>query len=197
VELARLPVLKTERLTLRVVGPEAAQACVNFQRENAAFLEPWEPPMRPDALDPAAVAAWRAHAVTHARNGTAYSFALALGDTEDESAPIAGWLNFTNIVRGVFQACYLGYKLDRRMQGHGLMTEAARAGIAFVFETVRLHRIIANYMPHNQRSAQVLRRLGFTVEGHAKSYLFIAGAWRDHVLTSLVNPAVAPPPGYE
>jgi ribosomal-protein-alanine N-acetyltransferase len=46
---------------------------------------------------------------------------------------------------------------------------------------------MANYRPQNERSARLLERLGFTREGLAKDYLFIDGAWRDHVLTSLTN----------
>jgi ribosomal-protein-alanine N-acetyltransferase len=46
---------------------------------------------------------------------------------------------------------------------------------------------MANYMPANERSGKLLKRLGFTVEGYARDYLFIAGAWQDHVLTSLAN----------
>jgi [ribosomal protein S5]-alanine N-acetyltransferase len=34
----------------------------------------------------------------------------------------------------------------------------------------------------------LLARLGFVVEGVAKEYLFIDGAWRDHVLTALRAP---------
>jgi ribosomal-protein-alanine N-acetyltransferase len=106
---------------------------------------------------------------------------------------IIGWLNFTNITRDVFQASNMGYKLSERAQHRGYMTEAARAGIDFAFGTSRLHRIMANYQPHNLRSSAVLRRLGFKTEGYAKAYLFINGEWRDHVLTSLVNPEnVAP-----
>jgi len=51
-----------------------------------------------------------------------------------------------------------------------------------------VHRIHANYMPHNRRSGAVLRRLGFVVDGFARDYLQINGRWEDHVLTSLINP---------
>ncbi len=98
---------------------------------------------------------------------------------------IIGLCNFTQIFRGAFQACYLGYKIDEEYEGKGIMFEALRALIAYVFEELNLHRIMANYMPSNMRSARLLHRLGFLVEGHAKNYLLINNKWEDHVLTAL------------
>jgi ribosomal-protein-alanine N-acetyltransferase len=73
------------------------------------------------------------------------------------------------------------------------MFEAARAGIRYIFEAVRLHRIMANYMPRNARSGALLQRLGFVVEGSARNYLYINGKWEDHLLTSLTNPSEVTP----
>ncbi|MCJ8298752.1 MAG: 30S ribosomal protein S5 alanine N-acetyltransferase, partial [Pseudomonadales bacterium] len=53
----------------------------------------------------------------------------------------------------------------------------------------KLHRIMANYIPENVRSAKVLEKVGFKKEGYSPSYLKIAGKWQDHVLTALINPA--------
>src|SRR5215218_9941972 len=106
-----------------------------------------------------------------------------------EGAPVVGTCNYTNVVRGPFLACHLGYQIARAREGRGLMTEALRATNAFVFESMRLHRIMANYRPENERSGRLLDRLGFVREGLAKDYLFIDGAWRDHILTALTNPA--------
>ncbi len=129
----------------------------------------------------------------------AYRFGIFARDTGADG-PLLGTCNFSDIVRGLFQACYLGYALGERHQGQGYMTEALRAAIDFMWSNVKLHRIMANYMPHNARSANVLANLGFTIEGRADNYLFIDGAWRDHVLTSLTNPhpiapALATAPG--
>jgi [ribosomal protein S5]-alanine N-acetyltransferase len=182
-----VPQIETNRLTLFIAGPDDADRLIRFNRDNEAFLRPWEPPMSKRSFERIPVADTRARAVTDARAGTSFSFAFAArgagGDT-----PILGLCNFTNVIRGIFQACFLGYKLDERSQGQGYMTEALTATINYMFTEQRLHRIQANYMPHNQRSAAVLRRLGFTIEGTARKYLFIGGEWRDHVLTSLTNP---------
>jgi ribosomal-protein-alanine N-acetyltransferase len=49
---------------------------------------------------------------------------------------------------------------------------------------------MANYVPTNERSGRLLRRLGFVVEGYARDYLFIGGRFQDHVLTALTNGAL-------
>jgi ribosomal-protein-alanine N-acetyltransferase len=45
--------------------------------------------------------------------------------------------------------------------------------------------VAANYMPRNERSAAVLKRCGFRVEGLAPAYLRINGRWEEHVLTAI------------
>jgi len=110
----------------------------------------------------------------------------------DRSSPerIVGNLNLTQVYRGVSQSCVLGYNLAQDEQGKGYMTEAVRGAVEFAFGTWRLHRIAASYMPHNTRSAAVLQRCGFQVEGRASSYLLINGRWEDHVLTAITNPTL-------
>ncbi|WP_338941435.1 GNAT family N-acetyltransferase [Paraburkholderia sp. 22B1P] len=100
---------------------------------------------------------------------------------------MVGDCNFTNIVRGPFQACHLGFSLAKRFEGQGLMREALTSAITYIFDEIGLHRIMANIRPENVRSARLLERLGFEREGLARSYLKINGVWADHVLTSLIN----------
>ncbi len=121
-------------------------------------------------------------------SGVGYAFSIFERTAAGVDGPLLGYVNFGEVVRGVFLACYMGYALAEGAQGKGYMTEACYAGISFMFNEVRLHRIMANYMPQNVRSAAVLRKLGFTIEGSASAYLYLAGRWQDHVLTSLTNP---------
>lgn len=74
---------------------------------------------------------------------------------------IIGMCNFTQIFRGAFQACYLGYKIDHDYEGKGHMFEALEYLIRHVFEELKLHRIMANYMPTNYRSEKLLKRFRF------------------------------------
>jgi ribosomal-protein-alanine N-acetyltransferase len=189
---ALLPELQTERLTLRLARPGMQAAMARFLTDNyPGHLDKWSPPAAPAFFTEPF---WRerlAIAVEEFHAGRAARFVLQECGNE-LNAPILGTCNYTNIVRGPFQACHLGYQVDRGHEGRGLMAEALRATNAFVFETLRLHRIMANHRPENERSARLLERLGFAREGLARDYLFIDGAWRDHVLTSLVHPAYDP-----
>lgn len=115
------------------------------------------------------------------------SLKLLLLAEQGEQTQVIGDLSFTNITRGVFQACHLGYKIDREFQGQGLMYRALRAALGHVFEDMGLHRVMANYRPTNERSGRLLRRLNFTIEGYARDYLLLDGQWQDHILTALVN----------
>lgn len=108
---------------------------------------------------------------------------------DDGEERLVGKCAFSAIVRGPMQAAYLGYGLDKHFVGKGLMEEALRTLIPYMFGRQNLHRIMANYMPSNVRSGALLHRLGFVKEGLAKDYLLINGTWRDHVLTSLTNEA--------
>jgi ribosomal-protein-alanine N-acetyltransferase len=116
---------------------------------------------------------------------------LFMQEPQDDSQFI-GVINFTQIFRGPFQACYLGYSISKSHEGRGLMFEALDRAIKYVFEERHLHRIMANHLPENQRSATVLKRLGFRTDGSSPEYLYINGSWQTHVMTSLTNPSWTP-----
>ncbi|MBC6433993.1 GNAT family N-acetyltransferase [Nostoc sp. HG1] len=108
--------------------------------------------------------------------------------TKKNPTVIIGTVNFSNFVRGAAHFCYVGYSLAESKQGKGYMTEGLKAAIQYLFEELNFHRVMANYMPHNRRSGNVLKRLGFVIEGYARDYLLINGQWEDHIMTSLINP---------
>ena len=122
------------------------------------------------------------------------SLRLVLRWLDDPDGPVVGMANFTQFMRGAFMACSLGYSIDQDAQGKGLMREALQPAIDHVFGHMTMHRIMAGYVPTNDRSGRLLRRLGFRVDGYAHDYIFINGAWRDHILTSLLNPNEIHPP---
>lgn len=182
--LSSLPHIKTERLLLKLLEPHRSDLMIDFRVANRDYLKTWEP-RRPEeffTLD-----FWGRqlrHVVQDYHDGN--SLCLVIMDKSD--AVVMGVCNFTNIVRGTFLACQLGYALAEKHQGQGVMFEALTQAVDFVFRQMGLHRIMAAYMPRNARSGRLLQRLQFVEEGKAIKYLNIDGRWEDHVLTSLVNP---------
>ncbi len=191
--MARPPVrLEGARVLVTLVAPTDATALLDFHRRNRAHLKPWSPAPPADFLTPAYWRRWAAVA------GGLYeqdrALRLAVRPRRAPDGPLLGQINYSTIVRGPLLTGTLGCHIDAAAEGRGLMTEALRLALDFAFGPLGLHRVTASYLPNNRRSARLLERLGFEVEGRARSLLFIDGAWRDHVLCALVNPDPQPPP---
>ena len=184
------PTLRTDRFELRLADEADVPQLLAYRRENADHFEPFEPVRSADHF----TEAYWSRQVESDHQQFEAGLAVRLYIFEPgPGAEVLGLAAFSNIVRGALQSCFLGYALAQDQQGKGVMTEALRLGIDYMFGEMNLHRISANYMPHNVRSAAVLKRLGFTVEGYARDYLLIDGRWQDHILTSLLAPAWVPP----
>ena len=181
-----LPTLNTPRLTVEHMAPGHAGALAEFFRRNQRPLAPWDPPRPAGIMGDEFWQAECERAVDDYEVGAVVRWVMC---PRDDPHRVIGRVNYTQIARGPFHSCMLGYAIDAAHEGRGLMHEALVATIEHVFTVLRLHRIQANYMPGNHRSGRLLERLAFVREGLAKNYLYINGAWRDHVLTARLNPA--------
>ena len=178
-------VFETERLRLRLPTREDAAAVARFYLANREHLQPWSPTLHPGLFD---AGFWAGEADRRLGDYQAGLEVRGFLFLRDEPRRVVGNLSLAQIVRGAFHACTLGYSLAADAQGHGFMLEAVRGAVAYSFGTLGLHRVMADYMPRNRRSAAVLRQAGFVVEGYARDYLRINGRWEDHVLTAITNP---------
>src|SRR5262249_25620874 len=144
---------------------------------------PWDPPFPPARWT---LPYWEQRcgaADTDLRDEKAARF-FAFRREDGEAGPVVANVGFTQIFRGPLNACSLGYAVDGAAEGRGYAREAVAACVAWAFDTLRVHRVTAGHLPHNHRSAKLLRALDFVIEGYARDYLWIDGAWRDHVLTA-------------
>jgi ribosomal-protein-alanine N-acetyltransferase len=179
-----LPEFKTPRTILRLARIDDVPAILRYYTENNSYLSHFEPLRFPEFYTDIYWYEQVKQSLNEFR--TDRSLQLFLFKKENENA-IVGSINFRNFLRGVAQSCTLGYSLEEVSQGKGYMTEALQVAINYVFTDLNMHRITASYLPHNQRSGMLLKRLGFVVEGYARDYLMIEGKWQDHILTSLTN----------
>ncbi len=121
--------------------------------------------------------------IKNANNGIGYSFGIFLKGSQR----LIGIVTLTEVVKSVFQSCWLGYYLDQEENGKGYMTEAVKLAVDFAFKECNLHRIEAGVMPHNIGSIRVLEKAGFHKEGIARGNVKINGKWEDHQILAIIN----------
>ena len=180
--------MSTARLIIESIGPEHIDALLAYHQRNEKHLARWEPARSSDFFTRSYWSTYAAAVQDDAYHGRAHRFVAMLRG----SRQIIASVNLTNIVHGVFQAGVLGYSVDVAHQGQGYGSETVGTIVTWCFRNIGLHRVEANYQPGNERSGRLLRSLGFTVEGYACDYLYIDGAWRDHVLTAKIRDDAAP-----
>ncbi len=182
------PTLLSKRLSLSSLRIDDAQALADYHSRNREHLRRWSPD-RGERLETSEYwAAVIAKSLSESNANSSFTFAIRhRSGLSSPDRTIIGLCSLSAIKRGYFDACYLGFSIDSTVQGQGYMSEGLKEVIAFAFDELRLHRIMANYIDNNSRSASVLGRLGFEIEGRGQDYLRIAGEWQNHTLTSLVN----------
>lgn len=179
-----LPILKTDRLIVRLAERKDRDTVLAYYRENRQHLQPFNPTWPSDFLTKPF---WDRQVDLNVDEFYADMSARMFVFLKTEPHIAIGNVGLSGIMRNAAQFCFLGYGISRDMQMRGLMSEAVSAVVQYGFTDLNLHRIMANYVPTNERSGKLLRRLGFTVEGYARDYLYIDGEWKDHVMTSITN----------
>ncbi|MDF2522550.1 MAG: Ribosomal-protein-alanine N-acetyltransferase [Clostridiales bacterium] len=177
-------VFETERLILKVLEPSDAPMVLDYYMQNKDFLSEWEPLRNNEFYTLEFHEKQLLSDFESFENGNSLRFWIFLKDNNEK---VIGSFAISNIIRGAFQSCHLGYKLDGAEIRKGYMTEALLKGIQIAFEEYKLHRIEANVMPKNKASLRVVEKLGFYNEGLAYKYLKINNKWEDHIHMVLLN----------
>lgn len=81
----------------------------------------------------------------------------------------------------------IGYDLEPKYWGQGIMTEALRAVLKYGFKVMRLNRIQAIIDSENTESVKLVYRLGFKKEGVLRQRSYFNGQFRDDVCFSLLR----------
>ncbi|OFW77122.1 MAG: alanine acetyltransferase [Alicyclobacillus sp. RIFOXYA1_FULL_53_8] len=176
-------ILSSKHIDLRQLELNDAVSLLDLRQRNREFLVPWEP-VQPESHF---TLIGQQEAIEKLRSnwesGTGYGFGIFLRST----GLLVGRITLSNVVRGAWESCTLGYFLDQGMNGRGYMTEAVRLTAAFAFQDANLHRVQAAVMPKNAGSIRVLENVGFRYEGFAEYYLRINDVWEHHNLYSMTR----------
>ncbi|HET8898467.1 MAG TPA: GNAT family protein [Rhodanobacteraceae bacterium] len=157
-----------QRILLRAPGVEDASAFLAAVRASRSLHHPWVAP-------PASAGQFSAYLARMAQADHA-AFLVCRVDND----AIAGVINLSHIVRGVFQSAYLGYYAFADHAQQGFMHAGLRAVTRQAFTRLALHRLEANIQPTNTASIALVKACGFAREGYSPRYLKVAGRWRDH-----------------
>lgn len=99
---------------------------------------------------------------------------------------LLGIVGFWRVVSTEYTA-ELGYILHPSYWGHGYMTEAVEAVVAYGFLCMGLHSIEANADPRNEGSKGVLRRAGFTQAAHFRENYYHDNVFKDSAIFRLLK----------
>lgn len=178
-------VIETDRLILKVLDESHAAEVLAFYEKNKCFLKPWEAYRHEKFFT---LETQRVHLRLDGigmQKGDMVRYWIY--EKGSKNTDVMGTVSITNIIRGVFKSCYLGYKISEDKAGQGLMYEAVTAVVDLAFNQLKLHRIEANIMPHNIASIRMISKCGFVNEGLARKYLMINGKWEDHIHFVKIN----------
>lgn len=174
-------------VAIRLLQESDAPLLLDLYQRNDEFLQPWEPLHGDGWLTMTGQQGALNGILRMQRSGTHRAFLV----TEDGEP--AGRVTLSEIARGAFQGCYVGYFVDQRRNGRGVGTTALRLALQHAFTVERLHRVQASIMPRNIASIRVAEKAGMRREGLAERYLRIAGRWEDHLLYAITAEEWSPP----
>lgn len=96
---------------------------------------------------------------------------------------IVGRVGFVNMSKSNHRG-EVGYFLDKRAGGHGIMTQAFKLIEKLAFTEWGFNRIELKIDPDNTKSLGVAKRMNFVKEGVLRGEHFINGEYRDAIMFS-------------
>lgn len=166
-QLAGFSTLQTERLILRPVQPDDAEAMFDYLRDEETVRFITVPPVK---------------TVTEVLENSIQSYFML--------DPIGKWaIVYDQKMVGTIdlrlneahRQAEIGYVLNKRYWGQGIMPEAAQAILAVGFDQLQLVRIFSEHDTRNPKSGRVMTKIGMQQEGVALKSQIIKGEIVDMV----------------
>ena len=146
------PILTTERLTLRQLSTEDGQDIfiLRSDTEINKYLDREPSKTNEDAIN------FIKKVNDNIKNNNSIYWVISLKSTKTFVGTIC-LFDFSNEKN----SCEIGYELMTKFQGQGIMKEAAQVVIDFVFQTLKLKKILAFTHYENQNSTNLLLKFNF------------------------------------
>lgn len=172
------PTLETDRLILRQVTPDDADALYHYLQDFEVTKNLGSEPY---------TSIEQVHTTIEWYD---YSFqeemGLRLGVCLKETGQLIGTCGLHSWEPDDYRAEVVSV-LGKEFWGQGLMTEALRAVIDYSFEELGLYRLQAKIEPQNLASRRLYEKLGFREEGLLRGYVYVYGEHRDNIMYGLLK----------
>ena len=174
---------ETERLLLKIIKPDQADAVLDFYMRDKELFEKFEPDRMPNFYTRQFQRQMLLFEYNMAVQGTLFRFYVY---EKTDPNTIIGTICFFNILHAPCYCCEVGYKFSSRIHHRGYATEALTVLANTVFAELNMHRIAAYVEPGNAPSIHLLERVGFVREGLCREHSCQHGIWIDHLQYSLL-----------
>ncbi|MCA1617711.1 MAG: GNAT family N-acetyltransferase [Acidobacteria bacterium] len=171
--------IETQRLVLRRFADADLAAFLAYANDPAVSrYQSWESYTEAQAKE----LIGRQKAAEPGRPGEWFSFAVELKET----GGVVGHVSLSVKAEDARQG-ETGFALARACQGRGLAREAAEQVLAYAFDVLGLHCVVAVTDCENTRSAALLERLGMRREAHFVENIWFKGAWGSEYLYAILR----------
>lgn len=179
VSFTPFPVLRTERLLLRRIEPQDAEAML-FLRSDPTIMQYLD-------REPAQTVGEAALFIRHITDSLERNEGITWGISLAGDPRLIGTIGFWRLMKEHYRA-EIGYLLHPGHWGRGLVSEAMSAVMNYGFDVMKLHSVEANVNPDNGASVRVLQKAGFVQEAHFRENYFFAGRFLDTLIFSKLAP---------
>lgn len=177
IDFSQFPELKTERLILRRMTEADAEEVFRMRRDETLlqFIQRPVAKSLDDALE----------LIRMVDRGIQSNQSINWGITLKEVNKVIG---VAGIVRTTpeHHRAEIGYLLAGEHQKKGIISEALKEILAYGFLKMNLHLMEAVTDPRNTASISVLKKLGFTMDGHFREHTLHEGKFWDSMHFSLL-----------
>jgi len=177
---------ETQRLILKIIGPDYARDVLQFYLNDKELFEQYETDRGPNF-----------YTEGHQHNILQVEYGLALKMQQirfyvflkENPHQLIGTICLYQ-VSNLYSHAELGYKFSSKFHHKGYASEAVEKLIDIAFMELNLHRLTAHVQEDNLPSIRLLENLGFQQEGICRDYLYLHGVWKDHIQYSLITPVI-------
>lgn len=185
--------LRAEGVVLRPLRRGDAATWREVRAHNQDWLRPWDATLPPTSEERLAsgFGQLRRRLSAGARAGQLLPWAICVdpawpeGLTPVDDLPLSGQLTVAGITLGAGRYAQIGYWIDQRQAGRGIVPTAVAMACDYCLDVLQLHRVEIGIRPENHNSLRVVQKLGLRHEGLRPQWLHIDGDWRDHEIFSV------------